>query len=32
VLKGYSRKILQRGIDAILGSLKTEAERRGPVA
>ena len=28
VLKGYSRKILQRGIDGILGSLKTEAERR----
>ena len=32
VLKGYSRKILQRGIGAILGSLRTEAERRGPVA
>jgi hypothetical protein len=28
VLKGYSRKILQRGIDAILGSSKTEAEHR----
>jgi hypothetical protein len=28
VLKKYSRKVLQRGIDGILGSLKTEAERR----
>ncbi len=28
VLKGYSRKVLQRGIDGILRSLKTEAERR----
>ena len=28
VLKGYSRKILRRGIDGILGSLKTETERR----
>jgi hypothetical protein len=32
VLKGYSRKILQRGIDGILGSLKTEAERRTTAA
>ena len=31
-LKGYSRKILQRGIDGILASLKTEAERRGSIA
>ncbi|HSD48703.1 MAG TPA: SRPBCC family protein [Actinomycetota bacterium] len=31
VLKGYSRKILQRGIDDILRSLKTEAERRASV-
>jgi uncharacterized protein YndB with AHSA1/START domain len=28
VLKKYSRKVLQRGIDGILRSLKTEAERR----
>ena len=28
VLKGYSRKILKRGIDGILRSLKAEAERR----
>jgi hypothetical protein len=28
VLKSYSRKILQRGIDGILSALKTEAERR----
>ena len=28
VLRGYSRKVLQRGIDNILRSLKTEAERR----
>ena len=28
VLRGYSRKVLQRGIDGILGALKTEAERR----
>jgi hypothetical protein len=28
VLKKYSRKVLQRGIDGILGSLKLEAERR----
>jgi uncharacterized protein YndB with AHSA1/START domain len=28
VLKKYSRKVLQRGIDSILSSLKTEAERR----
>jgi uncharacterized protein YndB with AHSA1/START domain len=28
VLKGYSRKVLQRGIDGILRSLKIEAERR----
>jgi hypothetical protein len=28
VLKNYSRRILQRGIDSILASLKTEAERR----
>ena len=32
VLKGYSRKILRRGIDGILTSLKTEAERRTSVA
>jgi hypothetical protein len=31
-LKGYSRRILQRGIDGILASLKTEAERRGSIA
>jgi uncharacterized protein YndB with AHSA1/START domain len=29
VLRSYSRKILQRGIDNILGALKAEAERRG---
>jgi uncharacterized protein YndB with AHSA1/START domain len=28
VLKKYSRKVLQRGIGGILGSLKFEAERR----
>jgi hypothetical protein len=28
VLKGYSRKVLQRGIDGILRSLKVEAERK----
>ena len=28
VLKSYSRKILQRGIDGILSALKVEAERR----
>lgn len=28
VLKRYSRKILRRGIESILSSLKTEAERR----
>jgi uncharacterized protein YndB with AHSA1/START domain len=28
VLKSYSRKLLQRGIDTILSALKTEAERR----
>ena len=28
LLKGYSRKTLQRGIDSILASLKVEAERR----
>jgi uncharacterized protein YndB with AHSA1/START domain len=28
VLKGYSRKVLQRGIDGILRSLKAEAERQ----
>ena len=32
VLKGYSRKVLQRGIDNILRSLKTEAERRASAA
>jgi hypothetical protein len=32
VLKGYSRKILKRGIDGILGSLKAEAERRAPAS
>jgi uncharacterized protein YndB with AHSA1/START domain len=30
VLRGYSRKVLQRGIDGILASLKIEAERRAP--
>jgi uncharacterized protein YndB with AHSA1/START domain len=30
VLKTYSRKVLQRGIDGILESLKAEAERRAP--
>ena len=29
VLKKYSRKVLQRGIDGFLTSMKTEAERRG---
>jgi hypothetical protein len=28
LMKGYSRKVLQRGIDSILAALKTEAERR----
>jgi uncharacterized protein YndB with AHSA1/START domain len=28
VLRGYSRKVLRRGIDAILASLKAESERR----
>ena len=28
VFRGYSRKILQRGIDRILALLKAEAERR----
>jgi hypothetical protein len=28
VLKGYSRKVLKRGIDDILSALKVEAERR----
>jgi uncharacterized protein YndB with AHSA1/START domain len=28
VLKSYSRRTLQRGIDSILAALKTEAERR----
>ena len=28
LLRGYSRKVLQRGIDGILGALKSEAERR----
>jgi hypothetical protein len=28
VLRGYSRKVLQRGIDRILALLKAEAERR----
>ena len=28
VLRGYSRKVLQRGIDRILALLKVEAERR----
>ena len=28
VLKGFSRKTLQRGIDSILAALRTEAERR----
>jgi hypothetical protein len=28
VLKGYSRKVLRRRIDRILGALKTESERR----
>ena len=30
LLKGYSRKTLDRGIRNILGHLKTEAERRPP--
>ena len=30
LLKGYSRKTLDRGIRNILGHLKTEAERRSP--
>jgi hypothetical protein len=28
LLRGYSRKVLQRGIDGILEALKAEAERR----
>ena len=28
VMKRYSRKVLQRGIDGILSALKVEAERR----
>ncbi len=32
VLKGYSRGTLQKGIDAILASLKVEAERRASAA
>lgn len=28
ILRGYSRKVLQRGIDGILARLKAEAERR----
>ncbi|MET1011041.1 MAG: hypothetical protein ABWY83_01550 [Actinomycetota bacterium] len=33
VLKSYSRKVLQRGIDSILSALKVEAERRaGPAS
>jgi hypothetical protein len=28
VLRGYSRKVLRRGIDGILAALKAEAERR----
>jgi uncharacterized protein YndB with AHSA1/START domain len=28
VMRGYSRKILQRGIDSVLALLKAEAERR----
>ena len=28
LLRGYSRKVLQRGIDGILKALKAEAERR----
>jgi len=28
LLRGYSRKVLQRGIDSILGAMKAEAERR----
>lgn len=31
VLKRYSRKVLQRGIDGLLASLKTEVERRASV-
>ena len=30
ILRGYSRKVLQRGIDGILAALKAEAERRAP--
>ena len=32
VLKSYSRKILQRGIDSILSALKVESERRAGAA
>ena len=28
VLKGYSRKVLRRGLESVLASLKAEAERR----
>jgi hypothetical protein len=28
LLKGYSRRTLERGIGSVLGLLKTEAERR----
>jgi uncharacterized protein YndB with AHSA1/START domain len=30
VLKSYSRRVLRRGIESILASLKSEAERRAP--
>jgi hypothetical protein len=32
LLKGYSRKTLDKGIHGILAYLKTEAERRAPTA
>lgn len=32
LLKGYSRKTLDKGIRSVLGHLKTEAERRAATA
>jgi hypothetical protein len=32
VLRSYSHKVLQRGIDSMLRSLKFEAERRAAAA
>jgi hypothetical protein len=32
ILRRYSRRVLQRGIDGILRSLKVEAERRASAA